>query len=254
MPEAYRELPFESTACSDIAWRRTERWRRCLARMWPGIAELRDAARRGPGRRGVAPRRLAPLPARARGRAGARATRSELAAVDVDGARVPRAARAADLERPPLGRAGRVRPRPGLRGRGAALPLLSEALNEKKGVNGVAEGAFRRHYQHVYGYLRRRVRDPHRAEELTQDVFAAAAAGLPDAEKATRRFSPGSTPSRGGASWTRRRRQRREKRVDLPEARSSSDYGPFVARALREALGALPGGQSQVVVLKLLRG
>ena len=50
------------------------------------------------------------------------------------------------------------------------------------------------------------------------------------------------------------RRQRREKRVDLPETRSSSDYGPFVARALQEALGALPGGQRQVLVLKLLRG
>ena len=50
------------------------------------------------------------------------------------------------------------------------------------------------------------------------------------------------------------RRQRREKRIELPTARSSSDYGPFVARALREALGGLPGGQSQVVVLKLLRG
>ena len=51
------------------------------------------------------------------------------------------------------------------------------------------------------------------------------------------------------------RRLSREKRVvSLPEARSSSDYGPFVARELREALGALPGGQSQVVVLKLLRG
>ena len=121
-------------------------------------------------------------------------------------------------------------------------------------MNGAAEGAFRRHYQHVYGYLRRRVRDPHRAEELTQDVFAAAAAGLPDAEEgdppvlawlytvARRRFVDES------------RRQRREKSVSLPEARTSSDYGPFVARALREALGALPGGQSQVIVLKLLRG
>ena len=36
-------------------------------------------------------------------------------------------------------------------------------------------------------------------------------------------------------------------------ARSSSDYTP-VAGALREALAALPGGQSQVVLLKLVRG
>jgi RNA polymerase sigma factor (sigma-70 family) len=115
-------------------------------------------------------------------------------------------------------------------------------------VNGVAEGAFRRHYQQVYGYLRRRIRDPHRAEELTQDVFTAAAAGLPDARE-------GDPPV---LAWLytvdETRRQRREKRVDLPETRSSSDYGPFVAQALREALSSLPGGQSQVLVLKLLRG
>jgi RNA polymerase sigma-70 factor, ECF subfamily len=133
-------------------------------------------------------------------------------------------------------------------------PLLSESLSEKKGVNGVAEGAFRRHYQHVYGYLRRRVRDPHRAEELTQDVFEAAAAGLPDPKE-------GDPPVLAWLYTVARRRfvdetrkQRREKRIELPTTRSSSDYGPFVARALREALGELPGGQSQVVVLKLLRG
>lgn len=121
-------------------------------------------------------------------------------------------------------------------------------------MNGVAEGAFRRHYQHVYSYLRRRIRDPHRAEELTQDVFAAAAAGLPDAQE-------GDPPVLAWLYTVARRRfvdetrrLRREERVDLPETRSSSDYGPFVARALREALGALPGGQSQVLVLKLLRG
>ena len=121
-------------------------------------------------------------------------------------------------------------------------------------MNGVAEGAFRRHYQHVYGFFRRRVRDPHRAEELTQDVFAAAAAGLPKPKEgdppvlawlytvARRRFVDES-----------RRLSRERRPKDLP-ARTTSDYGPFVARALREALGELPGGHSQVVVLKLLRG
>jgi RNA polymerase sigma factor (sigma-70 family) len=121
-------------------------------------------------------------------------------------------------------------------------------------VNGVAEGAFRRHYQHVYGFFRRRVRDPHRAEELTQEVFTAAAAGLAEPRQgdppvlawlytvARRRFVDES------------RRLRRESRPKGLPARTTSDYGPFVARALREALGELPGGQSRVVVLKLLRG
>jgi glucose-6-phosphate dehydrogenase assembly protein OpcA len=48
VPEAYRDLPFEGAACSDIAWRRTERWRRCLARLWPGIAELERLRVEGP--------------------------------------------------------------------------------------------------------------------------------------------------------------------------------------------------------------
>lgn len=48
VPDAYGELPFESAACSDIAWRRTERWRRSLAGLWPGIAELRTLEVRGP--------------------------------------------------------------------------------------------------------------------------------------------------------------------------------------------------------------
>jgi RNA polymerase sigma-70 factor (ECF subfamily) len=121
-------------------------------------------------------------------------------------------------------------------------------------VNGAAEGAFRRHYQDVYWFLRRRIRDPQRAEELTQDVFAAAAAGLPDARE-------GDPPVLAWLYTVARRRfvdearrQRREAQVDLPETRGSTDYGPFVARALRDALGELPRGQSRVIVLKLLRG
>jgi glucose-6-phosphate dehydrogenase assembly protein OpcA len=48
VPGAFRELPFEGAACSDIAWRRTERWRRCLAQMWPRIAELSTLRVEGP--------------------------------------------------------------------------------------------------------------------------------------------------------------------------------------------------------------
>jgi glucose-6-phosphate dehydrogenase assembly protein OpcA len=48
VPKGYAALPFDRTACSDIAWRRTEPWRRCLARLWPGIAELRSLRVQGP--------------------------------------------------------------------------------------------------------------------------------------------------------------------------------------------------------------
>jgi glucose-6-phosphate dehydrogenase assembly protein OpcA len=47
-PEAYSELPFERTACSDIAWRRTEPWRGVLAGLWPGVGDMRSLYVRGP--------------------------------------------------------------------------------------------------------------------------------------------------------------------------------------------------------------
>ena len=47
-PEAYSELPFDRTAISDIAWRRTAPWRRQLAALWPGIREIGTLGVRGP--------------------------------------------------------------------------------------------------------------------------------------------------------------------------------------------------------------
>jgi hypothetical protein len=48
VPAAYSELPFGEAACSDIAWRRTEPWRRAFARLWPGIQEARELRVKGP--------------------------------------------------------------------------------------------------------------------------------------------------------------------------------------------------------------
>jgi glucose-6-phosphate dehydrogenase assembly protein OpcA len=48
VPRAYTELPFDRTACSDIAWRRTEPWRGELARLWPQIGEARRLRVQGP--------------------------------------------------------------------------------------------------------------------------------------------------------------------------------------------------------------
>jgi glucose-6-phosphate dehydrogenase assembly protein OpcA len=47
-PAAYADLPFDRTACSDIAWRRTEPWRRALAGLWPGIKEAGELKVTGP--------------------------------------------------------------------------------------------------------------------------------------------------------------------------------------------------------------
>lgn len=49
LPDAYQPLTrvFERAAVSDIAWARTSRWRRQLASLWPGIAEVRRIRVRG---------------------------------------------------------------------------------------------------------------------------------------------------------------------------------------------------------------
>ncbi len=50
VPRAFAKLvPItERTIVSDLAWRRTEPWRRVLAALWPGIAEIGELRVRGP--------------------------------------------------------------------------------------------------------------------------------------------------------------------------------------------------------------
>jgi glucose-6-phosphate dehydrogenase assembly protein OpcA len=48
VPQAYASLPFDRTACSDIAWRRTEPWRGVLAMLWPRVGEVRELRVQGP--------------------------------------------------------------------------------------------------------------------------------------------------------------------------------------------------------------
>jgi RNA polymerase sigma-70 factor, ECF subfamily len=118
-----------------------------------------------------------------------------------------------------------------------------------EGVTGSVETAFRRHYGDVYRYLRRRTGDHHRAEELTQRVFADAAASLDGAASplawlytvARRRFADEA-----------RRRGRDVELVELPAAEAA--HGPAAARAIRAALARLPADQRAVVVAKLLEG
>jgi RNA polymerase sigma-70 factor (ECF subfamily) len=124
-------------------------------------------------------------------------------------------------------------------------------VTDKPGVSDVAERAFRRHYDQVYRYVRRRTRDDDSAEELTQQVFADAAASL---EAST------SSPLAWLYTVARRRfvdevRRNAHASVELrAEAAEPRNYGPEVAEQLRAGLARLPESQRQVVVLKLLRG
>jgi RNA polymerase sigma factor (sigma-70 family) len=124
---------------------------------------------------------------------------------------------------------------------------------EKQGVNEVAEQAFRRHYGNVYRYVRRRTHDHDRAEELTQQVFADAAASLRETGSpplawlytvAKRRF----------ADEVRREAQLGTLAIAATPDAEAREYGLDVAHALSAALSRLPDAQRQVAVLKLVRG
>jgi RNA polymerase sigma-70 factor (ECF subfamily) len=126
-------------------------------------------------------------------------------------------------------------------------------VSEKQGVDDLAERAFRRHYGQVYRFVRRRTGDHHRAEELTQQVFADAAASL--------RESP--SPALAWLYTVARRRFADEVRRNTLEnglaitavpSAETREYGPNLAVALSNALARLPEAQRQVAVLKLVRG
>jgi len=132
------------------------------------------------------------------------------------------------------------------------------ASDEKQVVGDLREQAFRRHYDRIYRYLRRRTDDDHEAEELAQMVFVEAAARLDD-------FKPGATPvlawlytvaQRRLADRARTAARRRETLSGLDGGRLAAvedlGYGVDVARAIGDALGRLPQKQQQVAVMKLL--
>jgi RNA polymerase sigma factor (sigma-70 family) len=124
-------------------------------------------------------------------------------------------------------------------------------VSEVQGVTNPTDQAFRRHYADVYRFVRRRTRSDADAEDLTQQVFADAAASLrcdgrpPIAwlyAVARRRF----------ADAARRDSRRAALRPVLAD--HAAEYGPSVAASLRTAFARLPPSQRDVVVLKLLRG
>ena len=125
-------------------------------------------------------------------------------------------------------------------------------------VDDPAATAFERHYAQILRYLRRRTDSAEEAEDLAQAVFADAAARLRDLE-------PGAAPVLAWLYTVAQRRlaDRRRLAARRPEAvawlesvriEDDAGYGPAVASALKGAIEALPLGQRQVVVMKLLEG
>ena len=111
------------------------------------------------------------------------------------------------------------------------------------------------HFERVYAYVARRVRDRDAAEDLTADVFHRALAGLP-------RFDWRGTPF---AAWLFRiaanliadrwKRQARESVEDPPEPSAPGEQEAAEERArLFRMVEQLPGDQRRVVVARFAEG
>ena len=112
-------------------------------------------------------------------------------------------------------------------------------------------------YGEVFRFVRRHAASDSEAEEITQSVFAQAAARLDPVK-------PGSPPPLAWLYTVAQRRlidaaRRRTRMATLPlraasEQAAQPEYGAEVAAALRKALAALPSAQREVVILRLVEG
>jgi RNA polymerase sigma-70 factor, ECF subfamily len=133
--------------------------------------------------------------------------------------------------------------------------------SEKDVVDSPVAVAFRRHYEQVYRFLRRRTESDEVAEDLAQAVFADAATRL-------RRLEHDDPPILAWLYTVARRRLVDRARAaaraqgtlaSLDEARAQPieatlEYGTQLGALIGASIRELPEGQRQVVVMKLLEG
>ena len=120
-------------------------------------------------------------------------------------------------------------------------------------MESLAEQAFRHHYGQVFRYLHRRTRNDEQAEELTQRVFADAAAALAGIDPGTSVLALLYTVARRRFA-DEARRAARARTMPLDERLATIEHGPGVADAIAAALAALPRDRRDVVAAKLVRG
>jgi RNA polymerase sigma-70 factor (ECF subfamily) len=120
-----------------------------------------------------------------------------------------------------------------------------------------ATASVRSQYREIFRFVRRRVGSSSDAEDLTQEVFASAAAAvIASSETAPPTLAWLYTVARRRLADAARRKRLDTVPLELvraPEA-SVDEYGLDVARALETALRSLPEGQRRVVLMRLVGG
>jgi RNA polymerase sigma factor (sigma-70 family) len=120
------------------------------------------------------------------------------------------------------------------------------------------EAAFLAHRDDVYRYLLRRTSDPWLAEDLTQDVFAAAVKAAPSVAADQPLLPWLYAVARRRLADELRARGRRPAAVSLEQADEVADSRPRLSAravgALVSAVKSLPPSQRRVVVLRLFEG
>lgn len=129
----------------------------------------------------------------------------------------------------------------------------------RESVEGVAVEGLRRHYDLVFRYVRRRTRSQSDAEDITQEVFADAAAALARQASLTEQQTLAwlYTVAKRRLVDEARRSARRVDPVDVPlelAPTPESEYGPGVAAEIVHALRELPEPQREVVLMKVFDG
>jgi RNA polymerase sigma-70 factor, ECF subfamily len=166
-----------------------------------------------------------------------------------------------DTERPggvPGGGAGSAgfRPRTALPDESGTEVLLSKAIRRaREGDRDALTYLYVRYADNVYGYVRSIVRDEHDAEDITQNLFTKLTAALS-------RYEPRSVPF---SAWILRVARnlaldhlRAVRAVPCEEIQAvdsvADDHSVERARALQDALDALPRDQRQVLILRHVAG
>jgi RNA polymerase sigma-70 factor (ECF subfamily) len=112
---------------------------------------------------------------------------------------------------------------------------------------------YERHFERVYAYVVRRVRDRHAAEDITSEVFQQALANLPRFEWRGAPFAAWLFRIAANAIADRWKAQAREHGRPSPEARVEPDLEAIDQQArLFRMVGQLPEDQRRVIELRFV--